>query len=70
MCNQNIRFVFCDFRREAEIAKNKTGPGPSGVDTKEKIFDFGLSVGGKHAKNQKKNKKQYKKTKKQKNKVS
>ena len=27
MRNQNIRFVFGDFRREAEIAKNKTGPG-------------------------------------------
>ena len=27
--NQNIRFVFCRFRREAETAKNKTGPGPN-----------------------------------------
>ena len=34
VCNQNIRFVFCDFRREAEIAKNKTGPGPNGPGPK------------------------------------
>ena len=42
MRNQNIRFVFCDFRREAEIAKNKTGPGPNGLGPKEKTLDFGV----------------------------
>ena len=42
VCNQNIRFVFCDFRREAEIAKNKTGPSPNGFGPKEKALDFGV----------------------------